>query len=314
MEIQSAATAGKRTRSSVWAGYVKYRYIYLLVLPTMFYLIYFKIVPIWGLLLAFQEYNPVDGILNSPWVGFKNFVDLFGSSNFILMLRNTLAINLLRLAFFFPAPIILAIMLSEVRNEIFKRLNQSIVYLPHFLSWVVIASLTFFFLSQDVGIVNKIRSDLHLEPVSYLSNPNLFWFIIVIQSMWKDTGWGTIIFLAAIAGVNPNLYEAAVIDGANRFRQIWHVTLPAIRPTIIVLLILRLGQMVNISFEQMLLMMNPLVMEVAEVFDTYTYTHGILRGEMSIGVTVGIFKGVVNLIMVLSSNYLVKKTGHEGIY
>jgi len=169
-------------------------------------------------------------------------------------------------------------------------------------------------LSVDVGVVNKVISAAGQETISFLSDPNYFWGILTAQNMWKEAGWGTIIFLAAMAGVDPQRYEAAVVDGASRMRQIWHITLPAIRPTVIILLILRLGSMADIGFEQVLLMMNPLILSVGEVFDTYAYTHGILRGQISVGVTVGMFKGVVGLVFIVTSNYIVKKLGHEGIY
>jgi putative aldouronate transport system permease protein len=268
----------------------------------------------WGLLLAFQDYNPILGFLQSEWVGFKHFIDLFTYDHFYIMLRNTILINVFSLVFFFPLPIILAIMINEVRHEIFKRFFQSVVYMPHFLSWVVIVSLSYFMLSTDVGMINKLIKSFGFDTVSFLNEPNYFWILITLQNIWKDAGWGTIIFLAAIAGVNQSLYEAAVVDGASRLRQIWHITLPAIRPTIIIMLILRLGQMADVSFEQILLMMNSSVLSVADVFDTYAYNQGILRGLTSVGITVGMFKGIVGLIMVVTSNYIVKKMGHEGIY
>ncbi|ULL16677.1 sugar ABC transporter permease [Paenibacillus sp. H1-7] len=299
---------------SLWKDYVKYRYMYLLVIPGFLYFLVFKLIPMWGLLLAFKDYHPMLGFSGSQWVGLKHFTDMFSDGHFYLMLRNTLLINIFGLVFFFPLPIILAIMLNEVRHELFKRINQSLVYMPHFLSWVVIASITFFMLSVDIGLVNKLIRVLGLEPVSFLNESRFFWGMLTVQSIWKDAGWGTIIFLAAIAGVNPERYEAAVVDGANRFRQIWHVTLPAIRPTIVILLILRLGHMTDVNFEQVLLMMNPLVRDVADVFDTYVYNQGILRGMYSVGVTVGLFKGFVGLALVMISNYFVKRMGHEGIY
>ncbi|MFC3803388.1 ABC transporter permease [Cohnella sp. GCM10012308] len=300
--------------SRLGARIVKHRAMYLLALPGVLFFILFKLTPLWGLLLAFKDYNPYSGFSGSEWVGFKHFADLFADRNFYVMLRNTFAINVFGLVFMFPLPILLALMLNEVRHGAFKRFNQSIVYLPHFLSWVVVASMTFFVLSTDVGIVNKLIGEAGHEPISFLSESKYFWGLITAQTMWKEAGWGTIIFLAAMAGVDPQRYEAAVVDGASRFRQIWHITLPAIRPTILILLILRLGQMADVGFEQMLLMMNPLVMQVAEVFDTYSYTQGILRGQISTGVTVGMFKGVVGFVLVMVSNYIVKKTGQEGIY
>jgi len=314
------STAGLSTkgvtqaRSRSWRQLARHKYVYMLALPGALYFIVFKFVPLWGLLLAFMEYNPYAGISGSEWVGMKHFTELFTDPSFYLMLRNTFAMNIFGLIFMFPVPIVLALMLNEVRHEAFKRFNQSIVYLPHFLSWVVVVSLTFFILSSDVGIVNKVITGWGHEPIAFLSNPNYFWALITAQNMWKEAGWGTIIFLAAMAGVDPQRYEAAVVDGATRWRQIWHITLPAIRPTIIILLILRLGHMADVGFEQVLLMMNPLVSSVGEVFDTYAYSIGVLQGKVSTGVTVGMFKGVVGLILVMVSNYIVKKLGHEGIY
>ncbi|MEF2245459.1 MULTISPECIES: ABC transporter permease [unclassified Paenibacillus] len=313
-------TAAKRrtgisiNSSRLWRVLVRYRWMYLLALPGIIYMLIFKFGPLWGLLIAFKEYNPFQGLWGSPWVGFTHFKELFSSEIFYTMLRNTLAINIIGIIFMFPMPILLALMLNEVRHEVFKRLNQSIVYLPHFLSWVVVASMTFFMLSTDVGLINKLISGMGFKPISFLSNPDLFWGLLTVQGMWKEVGWGTIIFLAAMAGVDPQQYEAAVIDGASRMKQIFHVTLPAIRPTIIVLLILRLGQMADVGFEQILLMSNPLVTSVSQVFDTYAYTVGILGGKISVGVTVGMFKGLVGLVLVVLSNRIVKKLGQDGIY
>ncbi|TBL80023.1 sugar ABC transporter permease [Paenibacillus thalictri] len=268
----------------------------------------------WMLVIAFQKYSPFAGITGSEWVGLANFAGLLKDPHFYVLLRNTLAINLINLVFFFPIPIVLALMLNEVRHELFKKLNQSIIYMPHFLSWVVIASMTFFVLSVDVGLLNKLLVKLGFKAVSFLSAPHYFWGILTVQNVWKEAGWGTIIFLASIAGVDPQRYEAAVVDGATRFQQIWNITLPAIRPTIVILLILRLGNMADVGFEQVLLMMNPLVNNVADVFDTYSYTLGILQGDVSVGTAVGLFKGIIGLVLVWSSNYVVKKLGHEGIY
>lgn len=309
-----SSEGNKAYPASLWSRIVKHRTIYLLMLPGLLFFIVFKFGPLWGLLLAFKDYNPYLGFAGSEWAGFDHFTALFADPNFYVMLRNTLAINLLGLVFNFPVPIVLALMLNEIRHETFKRINQSIVYMPHFLSWVVVASMTYFILSADVGIINKIIVSWGGESVSFLSQVNYFWAMITAQSVWKEAGWGTIIFLAAMAGVDPQRYEAAVVDGANRWRQIWHITLPAIRPTIVILLVLRLGSMFDVGFEQVLLMMNPLVMSVAEVFDTYSYTRGILQGNVSVGVAVGMFKGVIGLILIVAANRIVKKMGQEGIY
>jgi putative aldouronate transport system permease protein len=314
MKQRTAATRLAGAGINIWRQLVKGRYLYVLAMPGFLFLVLFKFAPLWGLLLAFQDYSPFKGITGSQWVGMKHFMELFESANFYTMLRNTLVINLFGIIFNFPIPILLALMLNETRHEIFKKLNQSIVYLPHFLSWVIVASMTFFIFSTDVGIINKILASLGIETFPFLSKPEYFWGLITGQSIWKEAGWGTIIFLAAIAGVDPQRYEAAVMDGATRFKQIWHITLPAIRPTIVILLILRLGHIADVGFEQVLLMINPLVREVGEVFDTYSYTQGILRGKISIGVTVGLFKGMVGLLFVVTANYIVKKLGYEGIY
>nr|WP_240416144.1 ABC transporter permease subunit [Paenibacillus periandrae] len=288
--------------------------MYILILPGFFYFALFKLLPMWGMLIAFQNYNPFAGISGSEWVGFAHFLELFRDDHFYVLLRNTLLINLINLIFFFPVPIVLAVMLNEVRHDWFKKWTQSIVYMPHFLSWVVVASMTFFVLSVDIGFINKLLISLGFESVSFLSESRYFWIILTAQNIWKESGWGTIIFLAAVAGVDTQRYEAAVVDGAGRLRQIWHITLPAIRPTIVILLILRLGHMADVGFEQVLLMMNPLVNNVADVFDTFVYFRGIQQGQISLGTAVGMFKGVVGLVMVLGSNYIVKKLGHEGIY
>ena len=303
-----------KKRKNLLNRIIQHRYIYLLLAPGFIFLIMFKFAPMWGLLLAFKEYNPFGGMMAGKWVGFKYFIELFNDSKFYLMFRNTLVINLFSLVFFFPFPIILSIMLNEVRHNRFKSLGQTIVYLPHFLSWVVIASMTYIILSTDTGIINKLIIQAGTEPVSFLTNAKLFWIIITAQTMWKDAGWGTILFLAAISGIDPQRYEAAVIDGASRMEQIWYITLPGILPTIIVLLILRLGHVADVSLEQILLMQNPLVLSVSEVFDTYAFSQGIQRGQISVGVAVGMFKSVINLILVFGSNYLIKKGGQEGIF
>jgi putative aldouronate transport system permease protein len=297
-----------------WARIKRNRYIYLMMSAGVIYFFLFKFLPVWGLLLSFQDYSPFKGFFGSTWVGFKHFSNLFQSEQFYTMARNTFVISIFNLVFYFPVPIVLALMLNEVRHELFKKLNQSVVYLPHFLSWVILVSLTFFVFSSDIGIINKLIVASGNEPILFLSEPKFFWILLTLQNIWKDAGWGTIIFLASIAGVDPARYETAVIDGASRWRQIYHITLPAIRPTIIILLILRLGNMADVGFEQVLLMMNPLVNSVAEVFDTYSYTQGIVGGKISVGIAVGMFKGIVGLILVVSANQIVKKLGYEGIY
>ena len=296
------------------ARYRYYREIYLLLSLGVVYFAVFKLAPIWGLAVAFVDFSAYKGVLGSTWVGLKNFVDFFQSRFFPQMLRNTLVINLMNLVFFFPAPIALALLLNEIRSERFKKVSQTLLYMPHFMSWVVITGLTFFMLSIDVGLVNKAIVALGGEKVSFLSNPALFWWIVLLQNIWREIGWGTIIFLASISQIDPSLYEAATIDGATRVQQIFRITLPSILPTIVVLFILRMGRIMEVSFEQILLMYNPYVREVAEVFDTYAYTVGVQQGNFSIGVTVGVCKSMIGLAMVVASNSMIKRLGQEGIY
>ncbi|OMC67653.1 polysaccharide ABC transporter ATP-binding protein [Paenibacillus sp. FSL H7-0326] len=304
----------QKRRVKIWLRLKQDKYLYLLGLPGFIALIVFKFFPMYGILISFQDYSPFLGFMKSEWVGLEHFERLFSDPDFPVLLRNTLAINLMGLIFFFPIPIILALMLNEVKREVFKRTIQSIVYLPHFLSWVIIASLTFTFFATGEGLINKMLVQLGFSPMDWLTNPNYFWAMLTGQSIWKEAGWGTILFLAAIAGVDPQLYEAARMDGASRFRQMWHITLPAIRNVIIILLILRMGNMMDVGLEQVFLMQNSLVSEVSDVFDTYVYRVGIQQSEFSYSTAVGLFKSVVGLILILGSNWLAKKFGNEGFF
>jgi putative aldouronate transport system permease protein len=297
-----------------WKYVAKEKYLYLLALPGLLYFLIFKYLPMAGIVIAFQNYSPFLGFANSEWVGLQHFVKFFSHPDFLLLFRNTMGISLMNLIFFFPLPIVIALMLNELRNEAYKRTIQSIIYLPHFLSWVIIASLSFMLLSQSTGVINYLLEAMGLEKINFLTNPNFFWVMLTSQSVWKECGWGTILFLAAIAGVNTQLYEAAKIDGAGRFKQMWHITLPAIRSIIIILLILRLGDILEVGFEQVFLMYNGAVSEVAEVFDTYVYRVGVQQGQFSYSTAAGLFKSVVGLILVLAANKLAKRFGDEGVF
>jgi len=296
------------------SGIRKDLFLYLLILPGVLYFILFKYVPMWGIIISFQDYSPYLGVWKSPWVGFRHFTELFSNPDFILLFRNTMIISLMNIVFYFPMPIVVALLLNEVRSAVFKRIVQSIVYLPHFLSWVVIAGITFLLFSQSGGIINKVLPMLGYAQVDFLTNSRLFWWMLTAQSIWKETGWGTIIYLAAMAGVDPQLYEAAKMDGAGRLRQIWNVTIPGIRHIIITLLILRLGQIMDVGFEQVFLMMNSAVSEVADVFETYVYRNGIQQGQFSYSTAVGLFKSVIGLLLVIAANKLAKRYGEEGLY
>lgn len=288
--------------------------LYVLAMPGLIFFLIFKYVPMGGVIIAFQNFSPVSGMFRSEWVGLEHFLRFFSNPDFILLFRNTMAINLMNLFLFFPLPIVLSLLLNELRSVAYKRIVQSIVYMPHFLSWVIISGLTFLFFSKGDGLVNKILENLGMERIDILTNPDTFWIMLTLQSIWKECGWGTILFLAAMAGVDPQMYEAARIDGAGRLRQMWSMTLPAIRSVIVILLILRLGQMMDVGFEQVFLMYNGAVSNVAEVFDTYVYRVGIQQGQFSYSTAVGLFKSVVGLLMVVVSNWIAKRMGEEGVY
>ena len=292
----------------------RYRYMYILALPGFLYFLVFKIAPLWGLSLAFVDYNAYKGLFGSEFVAFGNFIKFFKSNNFYLMLRNTLVISLMNLILFFPSPIILALLLNEIKGDRFRKVTQTIVYLPHFLSWVVIAGLTFFIFSSDIGLVNKMILANGGSAVGFLSNPKLFWWFLLGQTTWKEVGWQSIIYLAAITQIDMSLYEAANVDGASRFQKLIFITLPSLMPTVITMFIIRLGTIFDVSLDQILMMKNAFVADVAEVFDTYAYTQGIMQGNLSTGVTVGIFKGVICMVLVISTNKFIKYLGYEGIY
>ena len=295
-------------------GFWKHRALYLMILPGVLYFLVFKYVPMGGLVIAFQNYQPFLGFTGSEWVGFEHFVRLFTEDTFLVLLRNTLVISGLLLLFAFPVPIVLALLLNEVRTTFLKKSVQTIVYLPHFMSWVIIVSIFYVMLTIDGGSINNVIVSMGLEPVPFLTDPDWLRPLYVFQEIWRGAGWGTIVYLAAITAVDEQLYEASELDGAGRLRQTWHITLPAIRPTIIVMLILNIGDIMELGFEHMFLVMNSLNREVADIFDTYVYTTGIVNGQFSYATAVGLFKGLVGLLLVVAANKLAKRLGEEGVY
>lgn len=293
---------------------IRYWQVYVLMAAGILFFIIFKLFPLWGLGVAFVDYNIMGGLLESKFVGFKYFSNFILSDNFPRILRNTLVISGMDILFSFPAPIILSILLNEIRHSGFKRITQSVIYMPHFMSWPVIAGLTFFMFSTDVGIVNKLIMQLGGEAYPFLTSDSIFWWVLLGQNLWKEVGWGTIIYLASISQIDQGLYEAAIMDGANRFQQIWHITVPCLVPTIIVLFLMRLGRIMDVSFEQVWMMQNDMVRSVSETFETYSFLVGVQMGNYSVGTAVGLFKSAVGLMTVLISNWAIKKTGNEGIF
>jgi putative aldouronate transport system permease protein len=289
------------------------KYLYLLIFPGLLYILLFRMLPMYGLLISFQDYSPFLGLLKSHWVGFAHYTRFFNNPDFLMILRNTLAISFIKIILFFPIPIILSLLLNEVDRQVFKRTLQSIVYIPHFLSWVVVVSITYILFSRDSGIVNNILTSIGMGEYDFLSNRNNFWVMLGLQNVWKEAGWGTIIFLAAISSIDPCLYESGVIDGTNRIQAMIYITFPSIKNVVVTMFLLQLGEVMASGFEHVFLMQNSAVMDVAEVFETYVYRTGIQSGQFSYSTAVGFFQSLTGFILVLISNYLVKKTGEEGI-
>lgn len=282
-------------------------------LPGLVYYLIFRYMPMYGLIVSFKEYMPLDGIRLSPWAGLYYFGKLYASAEFTRVFANTLIISLYKLAYYFPVPILLSLMLNEVANMRVKKLAQTVFYLPHFLSWVVMAGIVQAMLSLD-GPVNALIAALGGQKRVFLSSNGMFRTIIVITSIWKEAGWNTVIYLAAIAGVDPAMYEAAAIDGAGLVRRAIHVTLPCIRSTIIITLILRLGSVMDAGFEQILVLYNVSVYEVGDVIDTYVYRLGLGSGQISYTTAAGLFKSVIGLALIGGANLLVKRCGEEGLW
>jgi len=287
--------------------------LYLLLLLPMVYMLVFKYAPIYGILMAFQDYNIFQGISGSEWVGLDVFQFIFQQNSFYRALANTLVLNFLDLIAGFPAPIILAVLLYEIHFVRFKKITQTILYLPHFLSWVIIGGMVYLMFSST-GMVNNVLNGLGIDSMEFLSQKTNWLVMYVIVGVWQNAGWGTILYLAAITGINSEQYEAAEIDGCSRLRKIWHITLPGIKPTIIILLILQIGRMVSIGFDRPFVMGNSLVSEYSDVISTYVYRVGIGSGDFSQATAVGLFQSVVGLVFLLTANYIAKKVGEQGIW
>lgn len=312
-----------KPRAGTWKHALStHKWLYIMLIPGVIYMLVFRYLPMGGLVMAFQDFSPYNGdtalgaFLDSPFVGISIFKKLFTGPDFFRILRNTLTISIASLIFYFPAPIILALFLNEIKNMAFKRTAQTMLYIPHFISMVIVAALTTQLFSTTDGLVYHALVSVmgKANAPDIMSNPKLFVHMLIGQSMWKETGYGTIIFLAALSGVDVQLYEAAEVDGANRWQKMWHITLPAIRSTIVIMLILKVGSILNTGYEQIFLMQNSMNRIVSDVFDTYIYTRGIVNGDYSLATAAGMFKSVVSMIMVLGANRLAKAFGESGFY
>lgn len=290
------------------------RYLYLFLLPAMSFFLLFKYVTLFGEMIAFKDFRLLQGIWGSPWAGLKHFRILFHSHDFWMILRNTLLLNLYNLIVAFPAPIVLAILLNEVRVNWFKRVVQNMLYLPFFISWVVLGGIITSLLSPSTGVVNALLQFFGQEPIFFMTSTRWWPAVFSASTVWQSAGWGTIIYMAAITSIDPGLYEAAKIDGASKLRQIWHITLPGIRGTIAILLVLQMGKMMDVGFEQVLNLQNPAVFSVSDVISTYVYRVGLQNAQYSLATAVGLFQGVISLILVLAVNKTVKKLGEGGLW
>ena len=281
--------------------------LFVMLIPGILFYVLFRYLPMGGLVIAFKDYNFHDGILGSPWAGFRYFELLFSSDATVKIIWNTLFLSVLSLVFGFPAPIIIAIALNEVRKNWLKRWIQTIIYLPHFLSWVIVAGIVLTIFSIDGGTVNKLLEQWGMDPVPFLYRANSWVTIFIGAGIWKEMGFSAIIYLAALSSIDPSLYESAGLDGASKLRQIWHITLPGIRPTIILLLILGMGRLMEVGFEQVYNLQNPSVAQTAEVISTYVYKVGLQQAQFSLTTAMGMFESLVGLILVLSANTIARK-------
>lgn len=303
-------------------AFSQHYWLYILMIPGILYMLIFNYTPMAGLVMAFEDFSPYNGdtaiqaLFGSPFAGLKYFEKLFTGPDFWRLLRNTLAISLANLIFAFPAPIILALLLNELRCKWFKRFSQTLVYIPHFVSIVIVAALTYQLFSTTDGVAYHLLVQIFgkQNAPDIMSDPDLFAVMIVGQNLWKETGYGTIIYLATLSSVDTQLYEAAKIDGAGRWQLMWHVTLPAIRGTIILMLIMKVGSLLNTGYEQIFLMQNAMNRSVSDVFDTYIYTKGIVNGQYSLATAAGLFKSIVSMVMVIGANKIAKLFGESGLY
>ncbi|MDQ0900971.1 putative aldouronate transport system permease protein [Paenibacillus sp. V4I7] len=314
LESGSKKSAGKLKayENPYLANMRKHWMLYLMILPGIVYYLVFKYVPLMGSLIAFQNYQIFKGMLGSAWVGLDNFKFIFMYQDFYNVLRNTATIALFQLLFGFPAPIILALLFNEVRLMFAKRLMQSMFYLPHFLSWVVVGGIVFELLSNK-GVVNMVRGWWGYEPILFMQEQAYFRTIVVLSGIWKEVGWGTIIYLAAITGINPNLYEAAVMDGANRWKQTLYITLPTLFPTILVLFLLNIGNFLELGFDQIYNLLTPMTYSVGDIIETYVYRAGVLQGQYSVTTAIGLFQSVIGFTLLWIFNRLARKT-EQGLW
>ena len=289
------------------------RWLYFLLLPGLIYFLVFKYLPMWGTVIAFENYVPYSGVLGSEWVGMKWFNYFFKFPSWTRYLGNTLILSMMNLILYFPAPIILALMLNEMMSLRYKKLLQTFLYVPHFISIVIVVSITYVMFGSS-GIVYKATQMVTGTTINYLGSPTAFRWMIIGQTIWKETGWGTIIFLAALTNVDTQLYEAAMVDGAGRLRRLWHITLPAIRSTIVLMLVMRMGSVLDTGYDHLILMANSLNRSASQTLDVFVYQQGIQQGQYSYAAAIGLMKSIVSVTLVAGSNKIAHLLGEQGLY
>lgn len=327
MDLQSQSSVGSVGRINKNAVFSCFRIrlfkqwdLQVMVIPSVIFILIFSYLPMWGVLISFQEYNPFKGMIGSPWVGLKHFHAFFTAPEFVRVMRNTIVISLLKLMIGFPAPIILALMLNEITSIAFKRFVQTVTYLPHFISWVIVSGFVFSLLSVDNGSINILLVKLHIitEPLNWLTMANYFWSILVSVGVWKEVGFGAIIYLAAIAAIDPSIYESAAIDGASRFQKIFMITIPSIAPMIFILLILNVASILNAGFEDILLLTNngtnAFVRSVSDVIDTYVYRMGLQNSRYSYAAAAGLFKALTSFILLYAANGISRRFTGSSLF
>ncbi|MEF3307004.1 ABC transporter permease [Paenibacillus sp. GYB003] len=304
----------RTARRSGWKSVRKNWELYLFVLPTMAYFIVFHYVPMYGVQIAFRDYSPSQGIWSSPWVGLDHLQRFFDSYYFWTLIKNTIGISLYELIVGFPVPIVLALALNELRNGAFKKWVQTVTYAPHFISVVVMAGMIIAFTSPGTGLINLAIKAFGGEPIPFLTEPGWFKTVFVLSGVWQSMGWGTIIYLAALAGVDPQQHEAAMIDGATRLQRVWHINLPSIVPTMVILLILNVGSFMSVGFEKVFLLQNPLNLESSDVISTYVYRSGLVQGQFSFSAAIGLFNSVINFILLVAVNRIARRVNETSLW
>ena len=315
LNIEVAKTDYQKQQRARLKGYWRNNYqYYLMLLPPVLFYIIFKYLPMYGLLIAFKDYNFMIGVFKSPWVGLDVFKEVFLDHSFWMAFYNTIRLNLLTLIIGFPIPIIFALLLNEINHRGYQRLIQTISYLPHFISWVIVYGLILVFLTPHTGIINILLKSLGLTEINFLFNKGWWLFVYFASFIWKEIGWSAIIYLAALTAVDPQLYEAAAIDGAGKFKSVWHITLPGIKNTIIIMLLLNIGKMLTIGFDQPFNLQNVMVNDVSSVLSTYIYDMGLIRARFSFSTAVGLFQSVINFSLLLGADWFAKLLGEEGFF